>query len=96
MKNQKNEANHIGYVAAAVITGVTAFVSYDSLHIASVILYNNQFILPYITTLIIAFLSFGGVFAYPYLEKPAGRLIDTIKNDFGKEDELDVESWRRE
>lgn len=90
-----NDDTRVAYLIAGVLTVVTAFVSYDSFHTASVILYDNPFILPAATTFIIAVLSFGGVFAYPYLEKPAQRVVDAIRNDFDSTDELDTESWRK-
>ena len=91
-----NDAEKIGYIAASILTVVTAWASYDSLHTASYILYNDHFLIPIATTITIALLSFGGMFAYPHLRKPAERLIDRIRNDFESEDDLEIESWRRD
>ena len=84
-----NDATKIGYVAASAVTLVAAYAAYDSFSVASFILYKNQFIIPAATTLVIALISFGGVFAYPYLQKPAGRLVDRIRNDFEEQDGID-------
>lgn len=87
-----NEVSKAGLIAASALTLVTAVAAYDSLSTASFILYNDKLLLPISATVTIAVLSFGGVFAYPYLQKPAGRLIDYIRRDFEEADELAGES----
>ena len=86
-----NAAQKAGFAAASVLTVVTAWASYDAFSTASFILYDNQFIIPAATTLVIAFLAFGGMIAYPLLEKAAVWLIDRIRNDFENTDELEIE-----
>lgn len=91
-----NDAQKIGYIAASVLTLVTAWASYDAFSTASFIMYDNPFIIPIATTLVIAFISFGGMIAYPWLEKAAEWLIARIRTDFESADELETESWRKE
>lgn len=83
-----NEVSKAGLIAASALTLITAVAAYDSLSTASFILYNDKLLLPISATVTIAVLSFGGVFAYPYLQKPAGRLIDHIRRSFEESDEL--------
>ena len=87
-----NEAYKAGLIAASALTLITAVAAYDSLCTASFILYHDKLLLPISATATIAVLSFGGVIAYPYLQKPAGRLIDHIGRSFEESDELVGES----
>lgn len=87
-----NEVSKAGLIAASALTLITAVAAYDSLSTASFILYHDKLLLPIAATVTIAVLSFGGVFAYPYLQKPAERLIDHIRRSFEESDELVGES----
>ena len=74
------------FVVLALFNIAIFFISYDSLGTASMILYKDALLLPIVTTLITAFISFGGVLTYTLWLKHAQNAIVDVLAASGRDD----------
>jgi uncharacterized membrane-anchored protein YitT (DUF2179 family) len=78
------------FVVLALFNIAIFFISYDSLGTASTILYKDALLLPIVTTLITAFISFGGVLTYTLWLKHAQNAIVDVLDASGHDDLADA------